>query len=120
MYMYMPHLVIHSSQMLNHLKDFSQKMVSRTHELEKQLDTLVREMKVCQGPDCLYTCTCVHMEFAMCAQHARLDTEAVCRCAVWMYMCVCVYIYRSFNCKALDGIIIIIQGCNTMYMYMYL
>ena len=33
-------------QMLLHLKDFSQKMMSRTHEIEKQVDTLMHEAKV--------------------------------------------------------------------------
>ena len=33
-------------QMLLHLKDFSQKMMSRTHEIEKQVDTLMQETKV--------------------------------------------------------------------------
>jgi len=33
-------------QMLLYLKEFSQKMMSRTHEIEKQVDTLVHEAKV--------------------------------------------------------------------------
>ena len=33
-------------QMLLHLKDFSQRMMSRTHEIEKQVDTLMHETKV--------------------------------------------------------------------------
>ena len=31
--------------MLNYLKEFSQRIVQRTHEIEKQVDTLVHEAK---------------------------------------------------------------------------
>ena len=33
-------------QLLLYLKEFSQKMSSKTHEIEKQVDTLVHEAKV--------------------------------------------------------------------------
>ena len=35
-----------SSQLLLYLKEFSQKMSTKTHEIEKQVDTLVHEAKV--------------------------------------------------------------------------
>ena len=35
-----------SSQLLLYLKEFSQKMSAKTHEIEKQVDTLVHEAKV--------------------------------------------------------------------------
>ncbi len=34
------------SQLLLYLKEFSQKMSTKTHEIEKQVDTLVHEAKV--------------------------------------------------------------------------
>ena len=34
------------SQLLLYLKEFSQKMNTKTHEIEKQVDTLVHEAKV--------------------------------------------------------------------------
>ena len=34
------------SQLLLYLKEFSQKMSAKTHEIEKQVDTLVHEAKV--------------------------------------------------------------------------
>ena len=37
------------SQLLLYLKEFSQKMNTKTHEIEKQVDTLVHEAKVSDG-----------------------------------------------------------------------
>ena len=36
-------------QLLLYLKEFSQKMSSKTHEIEKQVDTLVHEAKVSEA-----------------------------------------------------------------------
>ena len=44
--MYLHYLNLLPAQLLLYLKEFSQKMSTKTHEIEKQVDTLVHEAKV--------------------------------------------------------------------------
>ena len=43
-----------SVQLLLFMKEFSQKVVSKTHEIEKQVDSLIHEAKVLQTQLCMY------------------------------------------------------------------
>lgn len=43
-------------QLLLYLKEFSQKMSTKTHEIEKQVDTLVHEAKVSKAANGSHLC----------------------------------------------------------------